>query len=93
MENKESKYAQVIKELATRLGFDHCGIAKAEVLGEDAKRLEQWLAKGMQGTMHYMENHFDMRIDPSKLVPGAKSVITLLLNYFPEQHLIPLFLL
>ena len=86
MENKKNKYAQIIKELATRLGFDHCGIAKAQVLSEDANRLEQWLAKGMQGTMHYMENHFDMRIDPSKLVPGAKSVITLLLNYFPEQQ-------
>jgi epoxyqueuosine reductase len=72
--------------MAASLGFNHCGIAKAQVLTEDAKRLEQWLTKGMHGNMQYMENHFDLRIDPSKLVPGAKSVITLLLNYFPEQE-------
>lgn len=68
------------------MGFDYCGIAKAQRLDDDALRLEQWLNKGMHGTMQYMENHFDLRIDPTKLVPGAKSVITLLLNYFPEQH-------
>ena len=77
---------RIIKELATQFGFDHCGIAKAVVLDEDARRLETWLNKGMHGSMQYMENHFDIRIDPSKLVPGAKSVITLLLNYFPSQH-------
>ncbi len=77
---------RIIKELATQFGFDHCGIAKAVVLDEDARRLETWLNKGMHGSMQYMENHFDLRIDPSKLVPGAKSVITLLLNYFPSQH-------
>jgi epoxyqueuosine reductase len=82
----KSKYAEIIKQTASRLGFDHCGIAKAEVLNEDARRLESWLNKGMHGSMQYMENHFDMRIDPSRLVPGAKSVITLLLNYFPEQQ-------
>jgi epoxyqueuosine reductase len=71
--------------MAIDLGFNHCGIAKAQVLTDDAKRLEHWLAKGMHGNMQYMENHFDLRIDPAKLVPGAKSVITLLLNYFPEQ--------
>jgi epoxyqueuosine reductase len=76
----------LIKQSAVRLGFDHCGIAKAVVLNEDARRLESWLNKGMHGNMQYMENHFDMRIDPSKLVPGAKSVITLLLNYFPTQE-------
>ncbi len=79
------KHTAIIKNLAANSGFDYCGIAKAEALDEDAKRLETWLSKGMHGTMQYMENHFDMRIDPSKLVPGAKSVITLLLNYFPEQ--------
>ncbi|MEO7767720.1 MAG: tRNA epoxyqueuosine(34) reductase QueG [Ferruginibacter sp.] len=84
--DKAYEYTRLIKSAALRLGFDHCGIAKAVVLGEDAKRLESWLNKGMQGTMQYMENHFDMRIDPSKLVPGAKSVITLLLNYFPGQQ-------
>ena len=70
--------------MASSLGFTHCGIAKAGLLTDDAKRLEQWLAMGMHGNMQYMENHFDLRIDPTKLVPGAKSVITLLLNYFPE---------
>jgi epoxyqueuosine reductase len=83
---KENKYSETIKEAAARLGFDHCGIAKAGVLNEDARRLESWLNKGLHGNMQYMENHFDMRIDPSKLVPGAKSVITLLLNYFPTQQ-------
>ena len=77
---------RLIKTLAASLGFDHCGIAKAVLLQDDARRLESWLNKGMHGSMHYMENHFDLRIDPSKLVPGAKSVITLLLNYFPAQQ-------
>jgi epoxyqueuosine reductase len=80
------KHTEIIKNLASKAGFDYCGIAKAQVLDEDARRLETWLRKGMHGTMQYMENHFDIRIDPSKLVPGAKSVITLLLNYFPEQQ-------
>lgn len=80
------KNTQFIKSLATKLGFDHCGIAKAQLLSEDARRLEQWLNKGMHGKMQYMENNFDLRIDPTKLVPGAKSVVTLLLNYFPAQQ-------
>jgi epoxyqueuosine reductase len=67
------------------LGFDFCGIARAQQLDEDARRLEQWLNKGLHGNMQYMENYFDLRIDPTKLVPGAKSVITVLLNYFPQQ--------
>ncbi|CAN5255082.1 tRNA epoxyqueuosine(34) reductase QueG [soil metagenome] len=74
-----------IKQMAHQLGFDYCGISKAEVLSDDARRLESWLNKGFHGTMQYMENYFDLRIDPSKLVPGAKSVITLLLNYFSEE--------
>jgi len=69
-----------------RLGFMSCGIAMAAQLDEDALRLEQWLHKGYQGKMQYMEQHFDLRIDPRKLVPGARSVITLLLNYFPEEQ-------
>jgi len=73
----------LIKQWSLQLGFDHCGIARAVPLDEDARRLEKWLHQGMHGTMHYMENHFDLRVDPSKLVPGARSVITLLLNYFP----------
>jgi epoxyqueuosine reductase len=75
-----------IKKSAVALGFDYCGIAQAQRLDEDARRLEQWLNKGMHGSMQYMENHFELRIDPSKLVPGAKSVITLLKNYYPVQQ-------
>lgn len=75
-----------IKKTATRLGFDYCGVAKAQQLDEDAARLEQWLQKGMHGTMVYMEKYFDMRVDPAKLVPGAKSVITLLKNYYSPQE-------
>jgi epoxyqueuosine reductase len=75
-----------IKELAGELGFDHCGIAKAVQLDDDARRLETWLNKGMHGNMQYMENHFDKRIDPRKLVDGAQSVITLLFNYFPSEQ-------
>jgi epoxyqueuosine reductase len=78
-------YSNIIKNAATGLGFDHCGIAKAIHLDEDAKRLESWLNKGFHGNMKYMENYFDMRIDPTKIVPGAKSVITLLKNYYPTD--------
>jgi epoxyqueuosine reductase len=81
----KEKYTSFIKAAAKSLGFDYCGIALAEKLDEDARRLETWLNKGFQGSMNYMQNYFDLRIDPTKLVPGAKSVITLLLNYFPDQ--------
>ena len=74
-----------VKKTALGLGFDFCGIAKAAYLDEDARRLESWLNKGMNGSMQYMENHFEMRVDPTNLVPGAKSVITLLFNYFPKE--------
>jgi epoxyqueuosine reductase len=74
-----------IKQTASELGFDYCGIARAEPLNEDARRLEEWLNKGLHGNMQYMENYFDLRIDPTRLVPGAKSVITLLQNYFPAE--------
>ena len=77
-------HTQIIKETSYFLGFDFCGIAPAQKLDDDARRLEKWLTKGMQGSMKYMENYFDLRIDPQKLVPGAKSVITLLINYFPS---------
>lgn len=80
-----SGHTSLIKQYAQQLGFDYCGIAKAEFLNDDARRLEQWLNKGFNGKMQYMENHFDLRVNPSKLVPGAKSVITLLLNYYPAQ--------
>jgi len=75
-----------IKNTSKQCGFDYCGIAQAKKLDEDAVRLEQWLNKGMHGTMQYMERYFDMRVDPKLLVPGAKSVITLLKNYFPDQQ-------
>ncbi len=78
------KNTRLVKEKARELGFDHCGIAKAEELTEDAFRLEQWLNNGMHGNMGYMANYFDKRIDPRKLVEGAQSVITLLLNYYPS---------
>ncbi len=80
------KNTRFIKELATELGFDHCGIARAVQLDDDARRLEQWLQQGMHGTMRYMENYFDKRIDPRKLVDDAQSVITLLLNYYPGEQ-------
>ncbi|OYZ02885.1 MAG: tRNA epoxyqueuosine(34) reductase QueG [Sphingobacteriia bacterium 28-36-52] len=84
------QHTQQIKALAKKLGFDYCGIAKAVKLEEDARRLEKWLHQGMHGKMQYMENHFDLRVDPSKLVPGAKSVITLLKNYYPSAKQEPL---
>jgi epoxyqueuosine reductase len=82
---KTAKHTQLIKSFAAQLGFDYCGIAKVVQLDADAKRLENWLGKGFNGSMQYMENHFELRIDPSKLVPGAKSVITLLMNYLPSE--------
>jgi epoxyqueuosine reductase len=75
-----------VKQLAAAHGFDYCGIAKAQPLDEDARRLEAWLQKGLHGNMQYMQNYFDLRVDPTKLVPGAKSVITVLKNYFPAQN-------
>ena len=80
------KNTNLIKQEAIRLGFNSCGISKAVRLDEDAVRLEQWLKNGYNSGMQYMERYFDLRIDPRKLVPGAKSVITLLLNYFPAQQ-------
>jgi epoxyqueuosine reductase len=85
--NSREKNTAFIKKLAANQGFDYCGIAAAGYLEDDARRLESWLAQGMHGKMGYMENHFDKRIDPSKLVPGARSVITLLKNYFPEEKM------
>src|SRR3954469_24756120 len=78
-----AKNSQLIKLEAQRLGFDFCGISKADFLEEEAPRLEQWLKNGMHGKMKYMENYFDKRLDPRKLVDGAKSVISLLYNYSP----------
>lgn len=79
------QHTQLIKEEAKRLGFLSCGISKAEFLEEEAPRLEKWLHNNMNGEMQYMENHFDKRLDPTKLVEGSKSVISLLLNYYPRE--------
>ncbi len=81
--NTAERHTHLIRAYAEKLNFDHCGIAKAVRLDADARRLEDWLNKGMHGEMKYMENHFELRVDPARLVPGAKSVITLLLNYYP----------
>ncbi len=76
----------LVKKFSGQLGFEYCGIAEATDLPEDARRLETWLHKNMHGEMNYMANYFDLRTDPRKLVPGAKSVITLLLNYYPKER-------
>jgi len=81
----KAKYTNIIKKEAIRLGFLSCGISKAGFLEEEAPRLEEWLNKNRNGKMSYMENHFDKRLDPTKLVDGSKSVISLLLNYYPDK--------
>lgn len=83
---KLHRHTAFIRKTAASLGFDHCGIAKAMPLEEDARRLEDWLQKGYHGSMGYMEKYFDLRTDPAKLVPGARSVITLLKNYYPQEQ-------
>ena len=85
MINNKSKHTNLIKTEAKRLGFLSCGISKASFLEEEAPRLEKWLNKNMHGQMQYMENHFDKRLDPTKLVEDSKSVISLLLNYYPQE--------
>jgi len=86
MIDQASAHTLLVKTEAARLGFDYCGIAQAVRLEDDARKLEQWLNQGMQGSMHYMERYFDLRTDPGKLVPGARSVITVLMNYFPRHQ-------
>lgn len=85
MNNKE-KYTQFIKQKAQELGFSYCGVSQATFLEKEAPRLENWLKNNMHGEMQYMENHFDKRLDPRLLVPGAKSVVSLLMNYFPAEQ-------
>ncbi|MEZ4816522.1 MAG: tRNA epoxyqueuosine(34) reductase QueG [Flavobacteriaceae bacterium] len=85
MDSSKTTYSKLIKTEAKRLGFLSCGISKAEFLEEEAPRLERWLKANMHGEMSYMENHFDKRLDPTKLVEGSKSVISVLLNYFPKE--------
>ena len=76
-----------IKRKANELGFFYCGVSKADFLEEEARDLEEWLRRGLNGGMSYMNNHFDKRLDPRILVPGAKTIVSLLLNYFPEKDL------
>lgn len=82
----KQKASQFIKQAAAKLGFAGCGIARAGFLEKEAHELENWLTKNHQGEMHYMANHFDMRVDPQKLIPGARSVISVLVNYFVENQ-------
>ena len=83
--NNKSLHANLIKTEAIRLGFLSCGISTAGFLEQEAPRLEHWLQTNQHGAMQYMENHFDKRLDPRLLVDGAKSVVSLLLNYFPAE--------
>ena len=85
MINDKEKYTMLIKAESKRLGFLSCGISKAGFLEEEAPRLENWLNNQMNGQMSYMENHFDKRLNPTLLVDDAKSVISLLLNYYPSE--------
>lgn len=82
-----SSHSRFIKLKATELGFSFCGISRAQFLDKEAPKLEEWLKRGYQGKMSYLENHFDKRLDPSLLVPGAKSVISLIYNYYPATDL------
>lgn len=82
----KAKYSLMIKQEALRLGFMSCGISKADFLEVEAPRLEKWLNQNMHGQMQYMENHFDKRLDPRLLVEGAKSVVSLTLNYYPQEQ-------
>lgn len=83
--NTKEKYSHLIKTEALRLGFLSCGISKAGFLEEEAPRLENWLNNNRHGQMSYMENHFDKRLDPTLLVDGAKTVVSLLLSYYPSE--------
>ncbi len=82
----KNKYSSLIKNEAKRLGFEYVGISKADFLESEASSLESFLNNGFQGEMSYLENHFDKRLDPRLLVPGAKSVVSLLYNYYPEKQ-------
>ena len=85
MNNNKEKYSNFIKTESKKLGFLSCGISKAGFLEEEAPRLEHWLNQNQHGEMKYMENHFDKRLNPTLLVDDAKSVISLLLNYYPSE--------
>jgi epoxyqueuosine reductase len=84
---QHTQHTQLVKSVAKELGFSYCGISRAELLNDEARKLEEWLAQGYQGKMGYLEKNFDKRIDPTVLVPGAKSVVSLVYNYFPAKDL------
>jgi epoxyqueuosine reductase len=83
--NFQDRNTKLIKDKAKDLGFFFCGISKADFLKDEAPRLEKWLSDGRNGKMDYMQNHFDKRLDPRLLVDGAKTVVSLLLNYYPSE--------
>lgn len=87
MDSLRVRHSNLIKHEASQLGFSFCGISKAEFLKDEAPRLEEWLKRGYQGKMSYLENYFDKRMDPTLLVPGAKSVVSLIYNYSPKKDL------
>lgn len=87
MQSAATKHTGFIKSAASRLGFAYCGISKARFLEEEAHHLDEWLRRGYHGKMTYMENYHDKRLDPTKLVPGARSVISLIFNYYPKTDL------
>ena len=87
MSTLPEKYSSLIKAKARKFGFQNCGISKAVFLEEDAKPLEAWLQKNYHAEMSYMENHFDKRLNPTLLVEGSKSVISLSYNYYPDEKL------
>lgn len=80
-------HTKLVKTIAQELGFSFCGISKAGFLEDEAPRVEEWLKRGYHGKMSYLESHFDKRLDPTLLVPGAKSVVSLIYNYFPTKDL------
>lgn len=87
MSTLPQKYSALIKAKAKKFGFQNCGISKAGFLEEDARPFENWLQNNYHGQMQYMENYFDKRLDPTLLVEGSKSVISLSYNYFPEEKI------
>jgi len=86
MGSVSDKRKSLIKQKAAELGFMYTGFSKAEFLEEEARKLETWLNRDFHGKMSYMENHFDKRLDPRLLVDDAKTVISLLFNYFPPEQ-------
>ena len=88
MNVQRTRHTNIVKQKAAEAGFDFCGISTAAFLEEEAPRLEKWLNHHMHGQMSYMENHFDKRLDPRLLVPDAKSVVSLLYNYYPPKKIL-----